>query len=90
MYSRAKPASAGFQQPIQQGNRVDGQTTHPGEGPLPAEKHRDIPSLDGLRVFSIVPVILGHSKWFLPRLLVNSSVYRFTIGNSKSGGYCVL
>lgn len=60
---------------------------HTGEGPspAPAEKHRDIPSLDGLRALSIATVILGHSKWFLPQFLVSSSLYRFTIGNSRSG-----
>jgi peptidoglycan/LPS O-acetylase OafA/YrhL len=60
---------------------------HAGEdaSSAPPEKHRDIPSLDGLRALSILTVILAHSWWFIPPMLRNSSLYRFTIGNSRSG-----
>jgi peptidoglycan/LPS O-acetylase OafA/YrhL len=60
---------------------------HAGEDlhPTPSEKHRSIPSLDGLRALSIIAVVLAHSNWFLPGFLTRSSLFQFTIGNSRSG-----
>jgi peptidoglycan/LPS O-acetylase OafA/YrhL len=60
---------------------------HAGEDRTPAlsEKHRNIPSLDGLRALSILSVIFAHTNWFLPRFLTGSSLFQFTIGNSRSG-----
>jgi peptidoglycan/LPS O-acetylase OafA/YrhL len=46
---------------------------------------RNIPSLDGLRAVSIVFVLLAHSSWFLPRIVTQSSPFRFIIGNGMHG-----
>jgi peptidoglycan/LPS O-acetylase OafA/YrhL len=48
-------------------------------------EHRNIPSLDGLRAFSILAVILAHSSWYFPVWLKENSFFRFGIGNSRTG-----
>lgn len=55
--------------------------------PAPAEPRHahDIPSLDGLRALSIVIVILSHSKALLPLSIVNSGLFRYTIGGGLHG-----
>jgi peptidoglycan/LPS O-acetylase OafA/YrhL len=60
---------------------------HAGEDshPAPSEKHRNIPSLDGLRAVSIVSVILAHSAWFLPPAISNSIGFQTAIGNGRNG-----
>ncbi|MBB5331665.1 acyltransferase family protein [Tunturiibacter gelidoferens] len=60
---------------------------HAGEvrHPAPTEKHRDIPSLDGLRALSILSVVLSHSNWFLPPVLAHSNLFHLTIANSRNG-----
>jgi peptidoglycan/LPS O-acetylase OafA/YrhL len=46
---------------------------------------RNIPSLDGLRAVSILLVLLAHSSWFLPRIVTQSSPFRFIVGNGMHG-----
>jgi peptidoglycan/LPS O-acetylase OafA/YrhL len=46
---------------------------------------RNIPSLDGLRAVSILLVLLAHSSWFLPRIVTQSSPFRFIVGNGVHG-----
>jgi peptidoglycan/LPS O-acetylase OafA/YrhL len=46
---------------------------------------RNIPSLDGLRAVSILLVLLAHSAWFLPRIITQSSPFRFIVGNGMHG-----
>jgi peptidoglycan/LPS O-acetylase OafA/YrhL len=46
---------------------------------------RNIPSLDGLRAVSILLVVLAHSSWFLPRIITQSSPFRFVVGNGMHG-----
>jgi peptidoglycan/LPS O-acetylase OafA/YrhL len=60
---------------------------HAGEDLHPAhtEKHRDIPSLDGLRALSILSVVLSHSNWYLPSILASSILFHETIANSRNG-----
>lgn len=55
--------------------------------PAPAgPRHvHDIPSLDGLRALSIVIVILSHTKTLLPPPIVNSGLFRYTIGGGLHG-----
>ncbi|HEY6490909.1 MAG: acyltransferase [Terracidiphilus sp.] len=55
--------------------------------PAPADPRHahDIPSLDGLRALSIFIVILSHTKGMLPAGLVNSGLFRYTIGGGLHG-----
>jgi peptidoglycan/LPS O-acetylase OafA/YrhL len=46
---------------------------------------RDIPSLDGLRAFSIIVVILSHSTWYFPAWIESWSPWRLVIGNGRKG-----
>jgi peptidoglycan/LPS O-acetylase OafA/YrhL len=46
---------------------------------------RKIPSLDGLRAISILLVLLAHSCWFLPKIVTQSSPFRFIVGNGMHG-----
>src|SRR6202167_6056298 len=46
---------------------------------------RNIPSLDGLPAVSILLVLLAHSSWFLPRVITQSSPFRFIVGNGTHG-----
>jgi peptidoglycan/LPS O-acetylase OafA/YrhL len=46
---------------------------------------RNIPSLDGLRAVSILLVLIAHSSWFLPRVVTQSSPFRFIVGNGTHG-----
>jgi peptidoglycan/LPS O-acetylase OafA/YrhL len=46
---------------------------------------RNIPSLDGLRAFSILLVILAHAAWFLPHWLVADSAFQLVVGNGYHG-----
>ena len=49
-----------------------------------ASERRGIPSLDGLRAFSILAVILGHSAWATSAHLTGNSLYR-SFANGGSG-----
>ncbi len=51
---------------------------------MPGSVNRSIPSLDGLRAFSILAVILGHSSWAMPAPIKESIFYR-TIANGGNG-----
>ena len=46
---------------------------------------RNIPSLDGLRAVSILLVLLAHSSWFLPKIITQSTPFRFIVGNGTHG-----
>jgi peptidoglycan/LPS O-acetylase OafA/YrhL len=46
---------------------------------------RDIPSLDGLRSFSILLVIMAHSAWYFPAWVENSLPFRTIFGNGRHG-----
>ena len=46
---------------------------------------RSIPSLDGLRAFSITLVILAHMAWHLPPAIRDNSLFRLGIGNGAHG-----
>ncbi len=53
--------------------------------PMAKEQARSIPSLDGLRAFSILTVILGHSVWFMPEWIRGNTLYVNCLGNSRLG-----
>ncbi|HLY42606.1 MAG TPA: acyltransferase [Terracidiphilus sp.] len=50
-----------------------------------AASRHDVPSLDGLRAVSIAIVILSHTKSLLPAALVNSGLFRYSIGGGLHG-----
>ena len=56
-----------------------------GTASRPSESGRTIPSLDGLRAFSILTVIVAHSRWFFPDFITYNSVFHFVIGNGTHG-----
>jgi peptidoglycan/LPS O-acetylase OafA/YrhL len=46
---------------------------------------RDIPSLDGLRAFSILLVMVAHSSWYLPGWVTQDSLFRSIVGGGTHG-----
>jgi len=50
-----------------------------------SELVRNIPSLDGLRAFSILLVLFAHSSWYLPSRLAQNSIFHSIIGNGQHG-----
>jgi len=56
-----------------------------GSSSTSAGHDRSIPSLDGLRALSVLTVILAHSSWYIPEVVRENSLYRFGLGNSRSG-----
>jgi peptidoglycan/LPS O-acetylase OafA/YrhL len=50
-----------------------------------SKRQRDIPSLDGLRAFSILLVILSHSAWYFPSWVEACLPFRTIVGNGRHG-----
>ncbi|MBB5062412.1 acyltransferase [Granulicella mallensis] len=53
--------------------------------PQGLQPSRNIPSLDGLRAFSILLVIFAHSSWYLPSWITQNSIFHSVIGNGYHG-----
>jgi len=53
--------------------------------PAPSGHARNIPSLDGIRAFSVLAVVLNHSLWFAPAWLSGSALYKASLANGGNG-----
>lgn len=50
-----------------------------------AEPRRSIPSLDGLRAFSILLVMVAHASWYWSQNVSTNLVFRSVVGNGRNG-----